>query len=73
LTNVFQKPEPLSIKVKLTSQQEFAIWQPAWPTVQNVYVSTICDEVEDVELSGVQRVKGVPTVDADDFSHICFD
>jgi hypothetical protein len=24
---------------KLTSQQELAIWQPAWPTIENRHVS----------------------------------
>lgn len=56
--------------VKLTSQQELAIWQPAWPTVR--VTLSVC--VEMAEQAAMQDAKGACawrlTVQANDFSHI---
>jgi len=58
---------------KLTSQHEFAIWQPAWPTIrvkcqyQHGVLGACC-----WRRSGRARVVGSwRTVQADDFSHVC--
>lgn len=60
------------ILLMLTSQQELAIWQPAWPTVGNDCQQRYFNVVE-VGRRGIGAVysasKGIHTVDADDFSH----
>jgi len=57
--------------VLLTSQQEFAIWQPAWPTirVENQYVFVVY--MYSPHCGRCRRVPGVllRTVQANDFSH----
>jgi hypothetical protein len=64
---------PHCIMLKLTSQQEFAIWQPAWPTMGSRCVSTKgCDMVEDAGHERCAARRGFLTVDADDFSHFDF-
>jgi hypothetical protein len=63
------KGPAVRVCVKRTSQHEFAIWQPAWPTrrVQSQY-----QQIPRVgPLKAVKRVSvwGRRTVQADDFSH----
>ena len=57
---------------KLTSQHEFAIWQPAWPTIrvkcqyQHGYWVHAAGGSQGARVVGSWR-----TVQADDFSHVC--
>ena len=65
--------------MRLTSQQEFAIWQPAWPTTDNKDISIKNEEEwETRDTGGVRRVKGsIPLmlmtslIFADDYRERC--
>ena len=56
-------------QILLTSQQELAIWQPAWPTVRVDAVSTQILQVGSTTALRLERVKRENTVQAYDFSH----
>lgn len=56
-------------QVLLTSQQELAIWQPAWPTVRVDEVSTQILQAGSTTGLRLERVKRENTVQAYDFSH----
>ena len=60
------KRQPLSM---LTSQQELAIWQPAWPTVRVDEVSKQILQVGSTIALRLERVKREHTIQAYDFSH----
>jgi hypothetical protein len=56
--------------MRLTSQQEFAIWQPAWPTTDSKDISIKNEEeVGDARHWRCAPRQRIHTVDADDFSH----
>lgn len=62
-TLVFAEQQQMRFMLKLTSQQEFAIWQPAWPTRRS----------KDVSIGSMGRCaarREILTVDTDDFSHV---
>ena len=57
------------IQIMLTSQHEFAIWHPAWPTVRAEEVSKQILQVGLTSAWRLERVKREHTIQAYDFSH----
>jgi hypothetical protein len=63
----------LQPRVDHTSQQELAIWQPAWPTVEIGVSKRLIGLVDSMDRGPVEGSASKPahTVQADDFSHSC--